>query len=536
MRVSRSSLSALLGAALAVVVAARWIAPSADPRFVRRDGERFVVGGRAFRFVGANVDAMHGPRERRAASRVLDALTADRLGVARVWALGEAEGPEAWRDDFAFRRGPGGWIAGSYAHLDRVLAAARSRGLRVILVLANRWEDYGGFPAYLRWTGAPARGRTLRAGELRRVYTDRAVERAWRDHVGRLVTRTNAVTGVAYRDDPTVMAWELVNEGGALTCESGDRMVEWVDRQARFIHERDPNHLVGAGHGGYASAQGRAIWRRVNALESVDYADHHAYFDHDANVDVPADLWPWLADRVAVAHDLLHKPLIIGEVGFSRAAFDPAERGRWYEAFLAAAECMGVSGVAAWVYQPWSEQDNTHGIFAWGPHASENEPTRLALRDAASRCAGPLPSASPRPAPAIARLHEHDPMFVQDDWVTSAGGTSLAVDPWSLEEGCAQGPEAWIELPIRWPAEGGSELEVSLSSSAIGSLGLTITLDDLQLGRIDAPGQRVRARVSRRWGELRWLRVASTTPPGRALLARYGVDPPGTDVLMLRLR
>ena len=56
-------------------------------------------------------------------------------------------------------------------------------------------------------------------------------------------------------------------------------------------------------HSTTASA-GTSFWRRVNALDSVDYADHHACFDHDAKVDVPADLWPWLADRVAVARDL----------------------------------------------------------------------------------------------------------------------------------------------------------------------------------------------------------------------------------------
>lgn len=121
----------------------------------------------------------------------------------------------------------------------------------------------------------------------------------------------------------------------------------------------------------------------MNALDSVDYADHHACFEHDAKVDVPADLSPWLADRVAVAHEVLHKPLVIGEVGFSRAAVDPADRGA-------------------------------------------------------------------------------------------------------------------------------------------GTLGLTITLDGVELCRIDSPRQRVR--------------VAGTTPPGRALLARYEVDPPGTELLMLRLR
>jgi len=47
----------------------------------------------------------------------------------------------------AARRCP---LASSFAHLDRVLVAAWARRLRVIVVLANRWSDYGGFPRYLR--------------------------------------------------------------------------------------------------------------------------------------------------------------------------------------------------------------------------------------------------------------------------------------------------------------------------------------------------------------------------------------------------
>jgi mannan endo-1,4-beta-mannosidase len=37
-----------------------------------------------------------------------------------------------------------------------------------------------------------------------------------------LITRVNTVTGVAYRDDPTIFAWELINEPRVPSDPSGN--------------------------------------------------------------------------------------------------------------------------------------------------------------------------------------------------------------------------------------------------------------------------------------------------------------------------
>ena len=84
----------------------------------------------------------------------LEAAASDGLNVVRIWALGErASDAPSWTREYSFRLGRGGWVEESFEHLDRVLDEARRLGLRVILVLANRWGDHGGVPQMLRWCG-----------------------------------------------------------------------------------------------------------------------------------------------------------------------------------------------------------------------------------------------------------------------------------------------------------------------------------------------------------------------------------------------
>ena len=47
---------------------------------------------------------------------------------------------------------------------------------------------------------------------------------AFKDYVKAILTRRNSITGVLYKDDPTIMAWDLANEPWVLGDDSGQTL------------------------------------------------------------------------------------------------------------------------------------------------------------------------------------------------------------------------------------------------------------------------------------------------------------------------
>ena len=358
--------------------------------FIRVEGAGFVLRGAPWHFLGANVAVMHGQAHRAAMERVLDAVRDDGLTVVRVWALGErASDAPPWARDYAFRIGEEAWVESSFAHLDRLLVAARARGLRVILVLANRWSDYGGFPRYLRWGGA--REENLEAGELTELqsaafYDCSRCDALYRAHVARVVGRVNTLSGVAYRDDPTILAWELANE---LSAHPRDRasLVRWVTESARFLRSLDARQLISAGHIGYARASDRQSWLAVQRIAEIDYADAHAYPLRSGRVRTLAELSRFVDDRVQLAHHVAKKPFVWGEYGFStreRTLLGLA-RTAWFDAFLSRSHHDGVDGALVWHYVPHDARPAEHALYPDGPGAASTRDVRRVLARHARR-------------------------------------------------------------------------------------------------------------------------------------------------------
>ncbi len=307
--------------------------------FVRvRDG-RFQIGARPYYFVGVNYWygmnlAATGPEGRARLVRELDAL--QKLGVNNLRILAASEGPasEPQRVHPAVQEQPGEYDEGLLRGLDFELAELGKRGMHAVLILNNFFQWTGGFPQYVSWaTGEPIPyperdGHTWNEfmNFSSRFY---AVEKAmalFDRYVRMLANRRNTVTGRLYRDDPTIMSWQLSNEPrGRLHSEA---YVRWVDRVGKVLRAEAPKQLISlGGEGKLPGAEDSTQFARVSRSPYLDYLTVHlwpqnwGWFDPkqaDAtfNRSVGRSI-AYIAEHVAIA-EAVHKPMVLEEFGLAR--------------------------------------------------------------------------------------------------------------------------------------------------------------------------------------------------------------------------
>ena len=402
---------------------------------MRATGDHFVVGERPFRFVGANLTALQGERERARFRETLHALAADGLTVGRVWIVGEGppDADEWFRRDHLFRAGPDGWIEASYQQLDRVLAEARAQGVRLILTLGNHWSDFGGVPAYLHWAGLPVEGAARDA-----FYSDERTRAWYRAGLDRLLQRTNSVTGLRYIDDPTIFAWELLNESEVATPDGAEARRRWIVEMARHVKTVDKNHMVAPGLIGYVTRAERAEWVRVHRLAEVDYCDSHLYPQTSDSVPSWQRLADLVDDRAQLARFVIGKPLVIGEFGFHTLPGERRWLGRpraeWFARFLERVFIDGGGGALAWIYQPWLGKRRDFGIYVDRP---DTDDVRARLRGMARRVLEGIVGSNPRLGQGKGDRPLYDPMV-------SYRGNARVADRWRARDG----GERLLEIPV----------------------------------------------------------------------------------------
>lgn len=333
------------------------------PSFVKTSGTRFTVDGKPIYIAGCN-NYYLSYKSDYMVEAVLDGAQTLGLNVIRTWgsivAGSSSAGldPPGHKDGIyfqywdsssaspAFNDGPKG-----LERLDYVVHAAGRRGLKLVLPLVNNWKDFGGIDQYLDWYGLQHHDN---------FYTSPDTRQAYKNWVLHLLNRANVFTGVLYRNDPTIMAWELANEprcqgsGGkpaSPTCTTRT-LLSWAAEMSSFIKVHDSSHLVGVGDEGFFNRSFSIDWlyngsqgvdfEAFLALPTIDFGSFHLYPE---TWNKPAG-WArhWIEDHLA-AGAKAGKPVLLEEYGLK----DSVARNREYESWLEAMSRGGGAGDLFWM-------------------------------------------------------------------------------------------------------------------------------------------------------------------------------------------
>lgn len=315
--------------------------------FVSVRNGQFQRRGRPYFYVGTNLwygcyvsdAALPGGRKRLV--RELDQL--QKLGVNNLRLLAGSEtSPLAGAIPRGITRSPHEHDEELLAGLDFCLAEMAKRDMRGILFLSNYWQWSGSFAQYVRWiTGenipdpdkpVMAKGDWHAFMEFSaRFYKTPAAIELYNDYVSQLIRRRNRVNGRIYRDDPTIMTWELANEPRPAADHAGDIPVfcDWVAATAKLIHAEAPNQLVCTGSEGiHGSLDKEEVFIAAHKTPAIDYVTVHMWLKN----------WGWLKEpqlgadfeiaagkardhvetHTKIATDILKKPLVLEEFGLPR--------------------------------------------------------------------------------------------------------------------------------------------------------------------------------------------------------------------------
>lgn len=268
--------------------------------------------------------------------------------------------------------------------LDFIMEAARARNIYVVLVLADWWTESGGVVQYLRWS------RSAWPGSPRETFfTDRDCQRLYKENAAFFINRVNSRTGVTYRDDATILSWELLNEGRCRGCSSN--MQRWIASMARYVASLDPTHLRTVGEEGFWPSNRQ--WGTGAVAEPGVFARTTGQSFHDDHA--PADithatchLWPedWgpfaptgpvslnpveFAANYVTTHGndckALRKPLIVSEFGCSAGTINGLTgftRNAFYAAVHRSVEAgiqsgLPIAGSMFWIWHANSTRART---------------------------------------------------------------------------------------------------------------------------------------------------------------------------------
>jgi mannan endo-1,4-beta-mannosidase len=250
-----AKIAAKLGSIMIFLFAATLVASEASAQsnraadFVQRSGTHLTLGGSTFRYSGPNIEWLglegYGPHDAmgpRYPTRfeIDDAFaTSAEMGarVVRAQTMGDTVGCALCVEPEEGQFNEAAFQASDYA-----LLVARRHNMKIIVTLVGDCATCagGGLGQYLAWE---------KKRNPQDFFTDSALIAAFEKHIDAVLNHLNPLTGVRYKDDPTILAWENCNMCGLVALLMGGgpaalaQVSNWVETIGRHVKQQDSHHL-----------------------------------------------------------------------------------------------------------------------------------------------------------------------------------------------------------------------------------------------------------------------------------------------------
>ncbi|KAI8907234.1 glycoside hydrolase superfamily [Gorgonomyces haynaldii] len=341
--------------------------------FVYAQGSRMMLNNQQFTFTGVNnyylfyaqqsdVDQLFADCQQIGASVVRTWLFSD--GNRSPGSTAGANGQSIWFQEFV-----NGQVqfnddqTTGLGRFDYVIESAKRHGIKLIITMTNNWPDFGGADWYVDRLSASKTHSSF--------FTDSQAKQAYKNYVQHVLERTNGLSGVQYKNDPTIIAVELINEGRCggsgnypqdQSCNT-QTLTSWVSEMSQFVKSIDPNHLVAVGDEGFMNGGQHpdgtmsmlndgtsGMDFEANAkLSSIDILGIHTYMQHwgtDYEPKFTDNTVNWIQSHASVAKQV-NKPIYLGEFGVETSRnFD---RSSSLERMVQTAKNNGYSGTVVWM-------------------------------------------------------------------------------------------------------------------------------------------------------------------------------------------
>lgn len=321
-----------------------------DPKdFVVLDGSSLSLNNKEFKFIGVNsYDLAYRSEEE--IDTTMKLASQNGIKVMRFWAFGEGT-------EDGFQPQPGVYNEDKLQKLAYIVDRAEKYDIKLIITLSNYWADYGGVPQYLAWNNLP----NSTNSNFDAFFTDKNVQKNFQDYIKHVITFKSQFNDRPLSRQPSIMAWELMNEPRSSTTSKTETVTNWMKQTSEFIYSLDSNHIITLGTEGftpiYNTGDAGPFLSDIGDIAPGALPTAHYYVQYEKQKTATV-----IKDWAIQVRRNNNKPLIIGEVGFSKSDDNGNRVNRELELseFLNSVKKEGIDGVVLW---NWAlKEDDSFGI------------------------------------------------------------------------------------------------------------------------------------------------------------------------------